>query len=116
MISGDMPALEARDDGSVWVHPSSWNGKENLSSGLSAPLGGLVLLEQGRENRIAPLSPAEGVAPVFKQFMALPETEEEILLLTQLEDRLLRAAPAWKLVNLGDDASTRLLRRTLEQS
>ena len=116
MISGDMPVLEARDDGSVWVHPSSWNGKENLSSGLSAPLGGLVLLEQGRENRIAPLSPAEGVAPVFKQFMALPETEEEILLLTQLEDRLLRAAPAWKLVNLGDDASTRLLRRTLEQS
>ncbi|MBR3475216.1 MAG: hypothetical protein IKH34_09170 [Oscillospiraceae bacterium] len=115
VISGDMPVLEAREDGSVWVHPSSWNGKENLYSALSAPLGGVVLLEQGRENRIGRLPPAQSVSPLFKQFMALPETEEEILGLTGLEDRLLRAAPVWKLVNLGDDDSTRLLRRTLEQ-
>ena len=116
MISGDMPVLEAREDGSVWVHPSSWNGKEDLRSRRSAPLGGLILLEQGRENRIAPLSPADAVAPVYKQFVALPDTEEEILRLTRLEDRLLRAAPAWKLVNLGDEASTLLLRSTLEQT
>lgn len=116
MISGDMPVLEAQDDGSVRIHPSSWNGKEDLHSALSAPLGGLILLEQGRENRIAPLPPRDAVGPVYKQFMALPETEEEILQLTRLEDRLLRAAPVWKLVNLGDEASTLLLRRTLEQS
>ena len=32
MISGDMPVIEAREDGSVWAHPSAWNGKEKLSS------------------------------------------------------------------------------------
>ena len=113
MISGDMPALEAREDGSVWVHPSSWNGKENLFSRISAPLGGLVLLEQGRENRIAALSPRESVIPLMKQFMAVPETEEELSAMAGLLDQMLRSAPSWKLMNVGDDASTRLLRDTL---
>ncbi|MBQ3424394.1 MAG: hypothetical protein IJK63_01450 [Oscillospiraceae bacterium] len=113
MISGDMPALETREDGSVWVHFSPWNGKENLFSRTSAPLGGLVLLEQGRENRIAPLSPREGVSPLLQQFMALPETEEELYAMAALLERMLRTAPAWKLINLGDDASTELLRETL---
>ena len=113
VISGDMPVLEAREDGTVWVHPSSWNGKENLSSGISAPLGGLVLLEQGKENRIAPLDLREGVGPLLQQFMALPETEGELLAMAELLDRMLRAAPSWKLINLGDEASTELLRGTL---
>ena len=113
VISGDMPALETREDGTVWVHPSSWNGKENLSSRISAPLGGIVLLEQGKGNCIAPLSPREGVLPLLQQFMALPEKEEELLAMAALLERMLRTAPAWKLTNLGDDASTELLRNTL---
>ena len=113
MISGDMPALETKSDGAVWVHPSSWNGKENLFSQLSAPLGGIVLLEQGTENQIAPLSPRDGVMPLLGQFMAVPETEEELLAMSALLDRMLRQVPVWKLVNLGNDASTELLRGTL---
>jgi hypothetical protein len=108
-----MPALESRDDGSVWVHPSSWNGEENLFSQISAQLGGMVLLEQGKENRMAPLCPREDIVPLLKQFMALPETEEELLSMSALLDRMLRTAPAWKLKNLGDDDSTELLRGTL---
>ena len=30
MISGDMPVLERREDGTVWAHPSPWNGKEKI--------------------------------------------------------------------------------------
>ena len=113
MISGDMPVLEAREDGCVWVHPSAWNGKESLSSRLSAPLGGLVLLQQGQENRIGKLTPQEALVPIFAQFPVLPETEEDILRMARLEEKLLLTAPSWKLVNLGDDASTALLRDTL---
>lgn len=116
MISGDMPVLEGREDGSVWVHPSSWNGKENLFSRQYAPLGGLVLLEQGREDRIQPLQSAEAVIPLFMQFMAVPETENEIRALAKLMEQLLTAAPCWKLINRGGDASTELLRKTLADS
>ena len=116
MISGDMPVLEGREDGSVWVHPSSWNGKEKLRGAEAAPLGGLVLLEQGQEDRIFPLSVHDGLLPFAQQFMVIPETEQEILSLTKLLERLLLAAPRWKMINRGGNESTILLRETLLRS
>ncbi|MBR5095262.1 MAG: hypothetical protein IK095_09210 [Oscillospiraceae bacterium] len=116
MISGDMPVLETRDDGTVWVHPSSWNGKEDLHSAVSAPLGGLVLLEQGPENIIEPLVPRDTVMPLLQQFIVVPETRADILALSQVLERMLQAVPAWKYRDLGDDASTELLRATLMAS
>lgn len=113
MISGDMPILEARGDGSVWVHPSSWNGKERLFGASAAPLGGIVFLEQGQEDRILNFPPEEFVIPLLKQFILLPETKDEIQAQAFLLERMLLAAPCCKMVNLGGDASTRLLRDTL---
>ena len=113
MICGDMPALECRDDGSLWVHPTSWTGKENIGSFRSAPLGGVVWLEQGRENTIRPLSVREAVPLLIGQFCVAPETEAEIRAITRLLDAMLCGHPVWKLTNRGDDQSTELLRRTL---
>ncbi len=113
MISGDMPVLERREDGSVWAHPTSWNGKENIGNRICAPVGGIVLLEQGKENRIRPLSAREAVMPFFEQFIVRPETEAEILALARLMDQMLQKAPCFRFVNQGDEASTALLRGTL---
>lgn len=113
MICGDMPVLERREDGSVWAHPSSWNGKEKIGSRLCAPVAGIVLLEQGKENHIRPLSARDAVMPFFEQFVVRPDTEEQIRALARLMDQMLRNIPCFKFVNLGDDASTTLLRETL---
>ncbi len=117
IICGDMPLLEQRSDGSVWVHSSPWNGKERFGrkKNVSAPLAGIVLLEQGSENRMIPLAPRDAVIPFFPQFIAFPETEEQILALANLMDHLLKSVPLWKLINLGDDASTELLRKAFLQ-
>ena len=115
MICGDMPALEKRPDGSVWIHPTSWNGKENLGSRISAPLSGIVLLEQDGVNEIMPLTPRQAIPPLLRQFIIRPDTEEQIRALAGILDGTLRSVPVWKLRNLGDDASTELLRRTLAQ-
>ena len=113
MISGDMPVLERREDGSVWAHPSPWNGKEKIQNSISAPVCGIVLLSQGEENAISPLTPGDAVMPFFDQFVVRPETEEQIYALARLMDQILRNIPCYKLVNRGDDASTMLLRETL---
>ena len=113
MICGDMPVLERRAQDCVWVHPSNWNGKEGMGGRASAPLGGLILLEQGRENAISCLSAREAVFPVLRQFVADLDTEEEIRAMCGIAESVLRSVPVWKLVNLGDDASTALLRNTL---
>lgn len=116
MICGDMPILERRPDGSVWVHPTCWTGKENIGSFTAAPLGGVVLLEQGKENRIAVMTPREAIPPLITQFCVYPETEEQIRRLSGLLDAVLSGYPVWKFVNLGDAASTDLLRKTIAQA
>ena len=115
MICGDMPVLEQREDGSTWVHSTSWNGKENLGNRISAPLNGIVLLEQDGVNEIMPLTPRQAIPPLLRQFIIRPDTEEQIRALAGILDGTLRSVPVWKLRNLGDDASTELLRRTLAQ-
>ena len=117
MICGDMPVLEGRDDGSVWVHPSPWNGKERMGDrSLRAPLGGVVRLIQGNENYIYTLPVCDAILAMLRQFMVRPEDEAAILALTGLVERCLRYAPVWLLTNRGDDASTQLLRQTLLES
>ena len=113
MICGDHPVLEQRADGSVWVHPTHWNGKESMGSSANALLGGIVVLEQAGENRMDRISAHEALVPVLNQFCVVPETEQEIRSMIGLLDRMLGDHPVWKLRNLGDDASTALLRETI---
>ena len=112
IISGDMPVLEKRD-GAVFVHPSSWNGKENYRGSLSAKLGGIVILEQGSENRIRKSDFTSDVTTIFDQMLVRPETEEEIKALSGLIEAMF-SAPVLRFVNLGNDQSTVMLRRELE--
>ena len=113
MICGDHPVLEQREDGSVWVYPTHWNGKESMGSHASARLGGIVVLEQAGENRMDRLTAHAALAPVLDQFCVRPETEEEIWTMFGMLDRMLGDHPVWKLRNLGDDASTLLLRESI---
>lgn len=115
MICGDMPLLEFRPDGSIWVHPSPWNGKERIRGKASARLSGLVYLEQGPENRFSVYPETESVVPILQQFAVLPDTVEQVEQLVSMEDQLLRQIPIWKFVNLGDHASTRMMRDVFAQ-
>ncbi len=115
MICGDLQVLELRDDGSIWVHSSNWNGKEGVGNKTAAPLGGVILLEQGKENRIAPLPAREAIPPLLCQFAGGFETETQIRAVCELLDAVLSRYPVWKYVNLGNEASTELLRRTIAE-
>ena len=115
MISGDMPVLEKKLDGTIWVHPTSWNGKENLGNKIVGQAAGIVLLEQGAENRIYRVSAVDAVLPILEQFLVRPETEGQIQNLAEIVDQILRVVPVWKMVNTGDLKSTVLLRETLSE-
>lgn len=111
MITGDMPVIEPREDGTVMIHSTPWCGKENFGNkDLRAPLGGVILLEQGGENRLEPLEPREAVIPFFNQAIVTPGTETEIRALAKVMDRLIGAGKLAKFINKGDDPSTEMLR------
>lgn len=114
VINGDKPVLECRGDGSVRVSCSPWRGKEKLGhQDLHAPLGGIVLLEQGAQNHMERLSMADAVLPLFTEFVSFPENEEQIRCQAEILTRILDAVPVWKLTNLGDEASALLTQKTL---
>lgn len=113
LICGDKPILQFREDGDILVHPSPWMGKERLPGGRAARLAGIVCLEQGPGNSIAPLPVSRAVVPLYTQFLYEPAAEAELRQTAAMLDRLLRAVPVWRLVNVGDEASARLTHDTL---
>jgi hypothetical protein len=114
LISGDKALIEVRDDAFL-VHPSPWTGKEREEGTGCAPLGGIVLLEQGTENAMRPMTRGEAVFPLLLQFMYLPLDRDSLELVCAYEEKLLSAVPVWKLVNRGDPESAALCCHTLKE-
>lgn len=110
IINGDKPVLYFPEEGPVMVYPSPWMGKEDWGdAGLSAPLRGIVCLEQNEENNIERLSVGESVLPVYRQFLYLPESREAVNQICDYEEILLGNTPVWRMSNKGDPASSRML-------
>lgn len=112
LLNGDKPILEC-GSGGVTVHHSPWRGKENMGQEFSAPLGGIIILEQAKENRIERLG-KEAIVPVFTQFL-YRINRDSVKKVSVIEDKMLRSVPVFKLYNLGDEASVRLCRDALEE-
>ena len=116
IINGDKPLLECKEDGNVIVHSSPWRGKEKFGiKGLNAPLGGIILLEQGKENCIERMEPKDAVRPLFIEFISFPENEAQIRSQAEILDQILDHVPVWKLVNLGDPVSAELTLETIRR-
>ena len=115
LINGDKPVMECREDGSVWIYPSPWNGKENLSGSMGGRLAGIIYLEQADHNEIGRMDLRSGILPVYRQFLYYGDYESEIREVGLMMDTVLRNIPVWKLSNLGDEASAELTHDTLLQ-
>lgn len=108
VICGDRPVLE-RCGGAFRVHPSPWNGKENWHGAEAAPLGGLILLRRGPENRLYALREDEAILNLYVAFIHTSASVEAVTKVADLEDGLLRAVPTWLLVSDTVPDSTRCL-------
>ncbi|MGF0033582.1 hypothetical protein ACQRBN_11535 [Bariatricus sp. SGI.154] len=115
ILNGDKPILELTPTGEFYIHSSPWKGKEGFGRNTSAPLAGIVFLEQGYKNSIRLLHPQEIVLPFLYQFLIDAQTIEELRMLLRMEEAVLLHTPIWKLTNLGDVASARLCHDTIKQ-
>lgn len=115
MLNGDKPVLECRADGTIWVHPSPWMGKEGWGRRVSASLGGIIYLSQSSQNSIARVSIPLAVLPLFRQFLFSPDSEKAVHQVCAIEEQVLCSVPVWHLANRGDEASARLCHDTLLQ-
>ncbi len=112
IINGDKPFLEFTDDGII-VHSSPWAGKERLYQKISGKLGGVILLEQSKENKIKQLSPREVAGKLFIQFLFGRNNAYDVDKVCGFTERLATSVPIFKLENRGDIESAMLCRDTL---
>ena len=116
VICGDRPVLELREDGSVMVWPSPWNGKENWYGAEAAPLAGIILIQRGEESKVELLSPRDAVVPVYAQLIQTGESLQIMQLAARFEDRLLQSVPTHRLTASDIPTSGQALYAHLQQS
>lgn len=113
-LNDDKPALR-RVDGVWTAYGTPWSGKHDLSSPMSAPLGGIAFLQRGDENRIVPISPKQALPWLMSQTVcALPKQKLQLLL--PLTDDLLRSVPLWQLHCLNNDEAARVSHAAMTQT
>lgn len=113
ILNGDKPILEIRDDSSPWLHPSPWKGKEGMGTLQSAPLAGIILLEQGAVNQMRRLSAGDAALPIHGQFLFSRNTARQMYQAFAIEEALLSQVPVWHLINQGNRDAARLCHNTI---
>lgn len=113
VISGDRPILELLEDGGVFVHPSPWNGKEELFGAEGAPLAGIICLRRGEEDIVEPVNPRLAVVHVYRSVIHTGQTEEQIKAAAAFTEALLFRVPIWNMFNRDIPGSTKLLYDTV---
>ena len=103
IINGDKPVLHLEKNQSLTVYPSPWKGKEEWGDdSINAPLGGVILLQQGQENIIKRIDSFQFSAILFANFFSTFEKKEVVQKLCQIETSIWQSVPVWLLVNTGD--------------
>ena len=100
-------------EGSIHVHPSHWNGKENWYGAEAASLAGVILLRRGEENAICSLSPREAAVRTYAQIIQTCADPEKMKKAAAFVTKLLNAVPIWQLTSFQVPDSTKLLLETV---
>lgn len=113
VICGDRPAMELCKDGTVYVHPAPWNGKEGWQGAEGAPLKGLILLKRGEKNSFSRIKAEKAVFPLLCSLIHTAGTEQNILDLARFTDIFLKRIPVYQLTSHEVPASTKLMYKAL---
>ena len=110
MINDDKPFIQLVSDGAV-IYGAPWSGKHGLDTNTQVPLGGICLLQRGKENRIQPLLPTDQALLVKVLRWYMEQSRQPLF--QELADRLFLTVPLWKLECNMDPEAARLSHGTM---
>ena len=83
-----------------------------MAQNRTAPLSGIIVLEDEGEVSKLLLSPREAAAKIFCQFLIPAAETKEAVIVAAMTDRMLRETPVWLFRNRGLLEGTRICRDT----
>lgn len=109
IISGDKPILSIDNRGEIHVWPSPWNGKERWAGCEHAPLKGIFILSQGKENSISRAEGADTVLRLMEEVLFSAPDLKSVKTACRFIDVMMKEIPLYYFVNRGDYASSGML-------
>ena len=104
VINGDKPEVSF-DGENVYVHGAPWCGKEGWQINTSAPLAGICLIEQGKENKVERINPGKYIEYFICQFY-IGQGNDEILKVIDLFSKMAERVPFYLLTcDISEDAA-----------
>lgn len=113
LLNDDNPVLRVDDDGVTRVYGTPWSGKTPCYINRSAPVGGIVDLEQAPYNEIQRLSLPEGYAAILSSASGLKADCHTADGMHETLSLLLRQVPCWHLRCLPNHDAARLCHSTI---
>lgn len=113
LLNDDNPVLRVDDDGVTRVYGTPWSGKTPCYINRSAPVGGIVDLEQAPYNEIQRLSLPEGYAAILSSASGLKTDSRIADGFHNTLAALLRQVPCWHLRCLPNPAAAQLCHDTV---
>lgn len=98
IFNDDKPALRYID-GAWYAYGTPWCGKDGININIKVSLRGICFLRQGEENKMRRLSDIEAASAIISQTVRRFSTPEELGVMTDLVDRLVRDIPIFELIN-----------------
>ena len=112
ILNGDRDALRLNADGSM-AYGSPYAGSSGIYCDASAPLQGIVVLRQGQENRLMPLSVEGAFRCVYPETSIHHWDARFVADATDLCLALLAQVPVFMLECLPDEDAVRILQKGL---
>lgn len=115
VFNDDKPPLRCIDG--VWyAFGAPWCGKDGINQNKKVPLAGICFLQQAKENKIRRLSKQEAISRIFSQTLYRFKKTENLDLMLQNTDRLVRQIPVFELENLPEPAAAMLSYETMSRA
>lgn len=112
IINDDKPALR-RIDGKWFAYGTPWCGKDGINKNEKAPLAGICFLKRGDENKIRRLEAKEALPLLLSQTLHKFRKTENLDLLLNNVNCLLREIPIFELENRPVEEAARLSYETM---
>ncbi|WP_140398023.1 hypothetical protein [Lachnoclostridium sp. An169] len=112
ILNGDKVILECREE-EIRAWGSPWKGSSPYAVNRSVPLRAVIVLEQGKENRIRKLTGEETTAKFFPHVFYPSWSEVCVAEVMWSMDVLVRKVPVYFLSCLPDSDAVELVRRTV---
>ncbi len=112
VFNDDKPALR-RIDGKWYAYGTPWCGKDRINQNKKVPLAGICFLKRGEENKIRRLDPKEAFALLMSQTIRKFRQAENLDLLLESINFLLKEIPIFELENKPVEEAARLSHKTM---